>query len=140
VHAAFLLVVLLALAPLAGHIPLASLAAILFVVAFNMSDAPHFARLVRRAPRADVAILLVTFVLTVFTDLVIAVNIGVILAMLQFLRRMSASVEVARRKNLYQAKSCLPESSSTQSKGRCSSALLKASNELWHRRTPIRAG
>jgi SulP family sulfate permease len=100
VHAVFLLVVVLALAPLAGHIPLASLAAILFVVAFNMSDAPHFVRLVRRAPRADVAILLVTFVLTVFTDLVIAVNIGVILAMLQFLRRMSASVEVAPQEEL----------------------------------------
>jgi SulP family sulfate permease len=71
-----------------------------FVVAFNMSDAPHFVRLVRRAPRADVAILLVTFVLTVFTDLVIAVNIGVILAMLQFLRRMSASVEVAPQEEL----------------------------------------
>jgi SulP family sulfate permease len=100
VHAVFLLIVVLALAPLAGHIPLASLAAILFVVAFNMSDAPHFVRLVRRAPRADVAILLVTFVLTVFTDLVIAVNIGVILAMLQFLRRMSASVEVAPQEEL----------------------------------------
>jgi SulP family sulfate permease len=100
VHSVFLLVVLLALAPLAGHIPLASLAAILFVVAFNMSDAPHFARLIRRAPRADVAILLVTFVLTVFADLVIAVNIGVILAMLQFLRRMSSSVEVAPQEEL----------------------------------------
>jgi len=80
VHGVFLLVIVLLLAPLAGHIPLASLAAILFVVAFNMSDAPHFARLIRKAPRADVAILLITFVLTIFTDLVIAVNIGVILA------------------------------------------------------------
>ncbi|MET0658800.1 MAG: SulP family inorganic anion transporter [Steroidobacteraceae bacterium] len=94
VHAVFLLIVLLLLAPLAGHIPLASLAAILFVVAFNMSDAPHFARLVFKAPRADVAILLITFALTVFADLVVAVNIGVILAMLQFLRRMSSAVEV----------------------------------------------
>ncbi|MET0985008.1 MAG: SulP family inorganic anion transporter [Steroidobacteraceae bacterium] len=94
VHAVFLLIVLLLLAPLAGHIPLASLAAILFVVAFNMSDAPHFARLVSKAPRADVAILLITFALTVFADLVVAVNIGVILAMLQFLRRMSSAVEV----------------------------------------------
>lgn len=94
VHAAFLLIVLLLLAPLAGHIPLASLAAILFVVAFNMSDAPHFVRLVSKAPRADVAILLITFALTVFADLVVAVNIGVILAMLQFLRRMSSAVAV----------------------------------------------
>ena len=50
--------------------------------------------MVRRAPRADVAILIITFLLTVFADLVIAVNIGVILAILQFMRRMSTSVEV----------------------------------------------
>jgi SulP family sulfate permease len=95
VHALVLVVVILALAPLAGHIPLACLAAILFVVAFNMSDAPHVAHLIRRAPRADAVILIVTFLLTVFTDLIIAVNIGVILAMLQFLRRMAASVDIA---------------------------------------------
>lgn len=94
VHSLTLVLVLLALAPLAGRIPLAALAAILFVVAWNMSDARHFIRMARTAPTADVAILLITFVLTIVTDLVIAVNIGVILAMLQFLRRMAASVEV----------------------------------------------
>lgn len=94
VHAAVLLLILLALAPLAAQIPLCVLAAILFVVAWNMSEWPHFRRLLRQAPRADVVILLVTFVLTVFADLVVAVNIGVILAALHFLRRMSASVEV----------------------------------------------
>src|SRR5690606_14292095 len=51
-------------------------------------------RLVRRAPRADMVILLITFALTILTDLVVAVNIGVILAMFQFVRRMSSSVEV----------------------------------------------
>ena len=96
VHAVTLVLVLLLLAPLATHIPLAVLAAILFVVAWNMSEAGHFVRMVRRAPRADVAILLVTFMLTVFADLVVAVNIGVILATLHFLRRMAASVEVAQ--------------------------------------------
>ncbi|MGC4541905.1 SulP family inorganic anion transporter, partial [Escherichia coli] len=75
-----ILLVLLVLAPLAGAIPLCALAAILFVVAWTMSDAPHFLRLLRTAPRADVAILLITFALTILTDLVIAVNIGVILA------------------------------------------------------------
>ncbi len=85
---------LLVLAPLAVNVPLAVLAAILFVVAWNMSEARHFVHMVRRAPRADVVILLVTFGLTVFVDLVVAVNIGVILATLHFLRRMSASVEV----------------------------------------------
>ena len=82
------------LAPLAVHIPLAALAAILFVVAWNMSDARHVVQMVRRAPRADVVILLVTLLLTVFADLVVAVNVGVLLAMLQFLRRMACSVEV----------------------------------------------
>jgi SulP family sulfate permease len=94
VHAVLLIAVLLLLAPLAGQIPLACLAAILFVVAFNMADLAHVARLIRSAPRADVVILLITLLLTVFADLVIAVNVGVILAMLQFLRRMSASVEI----------------------------------------------
>lgn len=96
VHSLLLMLVLLLLAPLAAKIPLCSLAAILFWVAWNMSGARHFVRMTRTAPRADVAILLITFLLTVFTDLVMAVNIGVILAMLQFLRRMASSVEVLR--------------------------------------------
>lgn len=94
VHSATLVLIILVFAPLAAGVPLAALAAILFVVAYNMSEMKHFARMVRRAPRADVAILLITFALTVFADLVVAVNVGVILAILQFLRRMSSSVEV----------------------------------------------
>lgn len=93
-HALVLVLIVLFLAPLAANIPLCALAAILFVVAYNMSELHHFKRMLQRAPRADVAILLCTFVLTVFSDLVIAVNIGVILAMLHFLRRMASSVEV----------------------------------------------
>jgi sulfate permease, SulP family len=94
VHALTLVLVVLILSPQAANVPLAALAAILFVVAWNMSGAQHFFRVIRQAPRADVAILLVTCLLTVFADLVVAVNIGVILAILQFLRRMAASVEV----------------------------------------------
>jgi SulP family sulfate permease len=94
VHALTLVLIILFLAPLAVHVPLAALAAILFVVAWNMSEARHFVSMVRRAPAADVVILLVTFALTVFVDLVVAVNIGVILATLHFLRRMASSVEV----------------------------------------------
>jgi SulP family sulfate permease len=94
VHATTLVLIILFLAPLAVHVPLPALAAILFVVAWNMSEARHFVRMIRRAPAADVFILLVTFVLTVFVDLVVAVNIGVILATLHFLRRMASSVEV----------------------------------------------
>jgi sulfate permease, SulP family len=94
VHSLTLLLIVLLLAPLAANLPLATLAAILFVVAWNMSEARHFLKMIRRAPRADVAILLVTFILTVFVDLVAAVYIGVILATLQFMRRMASSVEV----------------------------------------------
>jgi len=61
-----------------------------------MSEAKHFIKMVKRAPTADVVILLITFSLTVFSDLVIAVNIGVILATLHFLRRMADSVEVSQ--------------------------------------------
>jgi SulP family sulfate permease len=94
VHAFTLVGIVLFLAPIAVHVPLSALAAILFVIAWNMSEAKHFVRMVRRAPSADVIILLVTFALTVFVDLVVAVNIGVILATLHFLRRMASSVEV----------------------------------------------
>ncbi|KTC97664.1 SulP family inorganic anion transporter [Legionella erythra] len=94
IHVITLMLILIFLAPLAVHIPLAVLAAILFIVAWNMSEVKHFVTILRKAPRADVVILLVTFSLTVFVDLVAAVNIGVILAVLHFLRRMAASVEV----------------------------------------------
>lgn len=77
-----LLLILLFLAPLANNIPLCALAAILFVVAWNMSELPHFISMVKKAPKTDTAILLITFLLTVFTDLVVAVNIGVVLASL----------------------------------------------------------
>lgn len=93
IHALTLLAILLFLAPLAAYIPLASLAAILFVVAWNMSEVPHCVRILKTAPRADRIILAITFLLTVFVDLVVAVNVGVILATLHFLRRMAASVE-----------------------------------------------
>ncbi len=104
VHALTLVLIVLFLAPLAVHVPLAALAAILFVVAWNMSEVRHFAKMIQRAPRADVVILLVTFALTVFADLVVAVNIGVILATLHFLRRMATSVEVrqATQQELHQ--------------------------------------
>jgi sulfate permease, SulP family len=97
VHAATLVMIVLFLAPLAVHVPLAALAAVLFIVAWNMSEARHFLKMVRKAPPADVLILVVTFALTVFVDLVVAVNIGVILATLHFLRRMASSVEVQQQ-------------------------------------------
>lgn len=94
IHSVVLIAVLLFFAPLAANIPLASMAAILFVVAYNMSDVRNFVRLIRVAPVADSLILLITFFLTVFADLVVAVNVGVVLAILQFMRKMILSAEV----------------------------------------------
>jgi len=92
-HALTLIGVLLLLAPLAARIPLCALAAILFVVAWNMSEPHRFIAVLKTAPTADRAIMVITFLLTIFTDLVVAVNVGVLLAILQFLRRMTESVE-----------------------------------------------
>jgi SulP family sulfate permease len=97
VHALFLVMVIVALAPWAAHIPLAALAAILFFVAWNMADSPHFLRLLRSAPRADRFLMLSTFVLTVFVDLVVAVNVGVVLAALLFMRRMAETVRAEQQ-------------------------------------------
>jgi SulP family sulfate permease len=97
VHTILLLLVILILAPLAAHIPLAALAAILFFVAWNMADAPHVWRLLRTSPRADRLLLITTFVLTVFVDLVVAVNVGVVLAALLFMRRMAETVSIEQQ-------------------------------------------
>lgn len=93
-HVVTLVAIVLLLAPLAVHIPLCGLAAILFVVAYNMSEVHRFMHMVRTAPKPDVAVLLITFALTVFGDLVIAVNIGVLLAALLFMKRMSEAVSI----------------------------------------------
>ena len=94
VHSGVLVLVILLLAPLASTIPLCCLSAILFVVSWNMSEFPHVVRLVRTAPKADVVVLLLTFFLTVFVDLVVAVNVGVIVAALLFMRRSADAVHV----------------------------------------------
>lgn len=94
VHSLVLILVIIVLAPLAGYIPLCSLAAILFVIAYNMSDLAYFTYMIKNAPRFDIFVLLITFFLTIFTDLVIAVNVGVILAMLFFIRQMNQSVKL----------------------------------------------
>ena len=94
VHSIFLVLVIVLFAPWAAHIPLAALAAILFYIAWNMCDVRHFSRLLTRAPRSDRLVLLITFGLTVFVDLVVAVNVGVVIASLLFMRRMAESVSV----------------------------------------------
>ncbi len=93
-HAAFLVLVILLLAPWAARVPLAALAAILFFVAWNMADFPHVRQVLRTAPNTDRFLLAITFLLTVFVDLVVAVNVGVVLASLIFMRRMAETVQV----------------------------------------------
>lgn len=99
VHSLLLVLILLFLAPLANNIPLCTLSAILFVVAWNMSELPHFVAIIKKAPKTDTAILLITFLLTVFTDLVVAVNIGVILAAFSFMQRMANSFDIHEQGN-----------------------------------------
>ncbi len=88
IHSLFLLVAMLLLAPLLGLIPMAGMAGLLLVVAWNMSEADHFVHIMRIAPRSDVAVLVVCFGLTVAFDMVVAVTVGVLLAALLFMRRM----------------------------------------------------
>jgi SulP family sulfate permease len=88
-HAVFVLASMMVLAPLLGQLPMASLAALLLVVAWNMSEAPHAVRTLRTAPRSDAMVLLTCFVLTVVFDMVVAVTAGVLLAALLFMRRMA---------------------------------------------------
>lgn len=96
IHSVTLVIVILFLAPFAAHIPLACLAAVLFVVAWNMSEAKHIIKLLQRAPKADIFILLVTFLLTIFVDLIVAVNIGVLLSIGHFILGMSSSTEISK--------------------------------------------
>ena len=92
-HALFLLAFMLALAPLMGYVPLAVLAALLLVVAWNMAEVHRFRQLMR-APWGDRTVLLTTFGLTVLVDLTIAIEVGVVLAALVFMHRMGESVSV----------------------------------------------
>ncbi|HQT81974.1 MAG: sodium-independent anion transporter [Ferrovum sp. 37-45-19] len=94
IHALSLVAIIVIFAPLASHIPLCALAAILFVVAYNMSEIKTFSYMLCNAPISDRLILLTTCFLTVFVDLVIAVNIGVVMAALLFMKNMSDSVAI----------------------------------------------
>jgi SulP family sulfate permease len=89
VHALFVLAAILVAAPLVAYVPMAALAALLLVVAWNMSDVRHFGHTLRVAPRSDVAVLLTCFVLTVVFDMVVAIGVGTVLAALLFMKRMS---------------------------------------------------
>lgn len=89
VHALTILVAVLALAPLLGHLPMTALAALLLLVAWNMSEAKHFVHIVRVAPKSDVAVLVTCYGLTVALDMVVGVAVGMVLAAFLFMRRMA---------------------------------------------------
>ena len=94
VHAVTLLLILLFLMPYASLIPMSTLAAILIMVGYNMSGWKTVIRMVRKAPKSDTAVLLITLILTVFFDLVVAIEFGMILASFLFLKHMADAAGV----------------------------------------------
>lgn len=93
-HCITLTIILLVLMPLAALIPMTTLAAVLLVVAANMADWSSFFRLCKMAPKSDIIVLVATFFLTVFFDLVVAIEIGVVLAALLFMKRMAETADI----------------------------------------------
>ena len=93
-HCITLTIILLVLMPLAALIPMTTLAAVLLVVAANMADWSSFFRLCKSAPKSDIIVLVITFFLTVFFDLVVAIEIGVVLAALLFMKRMAETADI----------------------------------------------
>ena len=94
VHCITLTIILLVLMPLAALIPMTTLAAVLLIVAANMADWKSFFHLCKTAPKSDIIVLVATFVLTVFFDLVVAIEVGVVLASLLFMKRMSETADI----------------------------------------------
>ena len=94
VHSLTLLLILVVLMPYAALILMPAIAAILFMVAYNMSEWRHFVSLCKTAPKSDIIVLVLTFVLTVVFDLVVAIEIGMLMAAMLFLKRMSEVTEV----------------------------------------------
>ncbi len=94
VHAITLLLILVVLMPYAALIPMPTIAAILFMVAYNMSEWRKFVKLCKTAPKSDILVLVTTFVLTVVFDLVVAIEVGILMAAILFMKRMSDVTEV----------------------------------------------
>lgn len=94
VHAVVLLLILVVLMPYAGYIPMPTIAAILFIVAYNMSGWRKCVKLIKSAPKSDIIVFVITFVLTVVFDLVVAIEVGILLAAILFMKRMSDVTEV----------------------------------------------
>lgn len=104
IHALVVLAGVVALAPLLSWLPMASMAALLLIVAWNMSEAPKAAHLIRTAPAADILVFAVCLSLTVLFDMVIAISVGVVLASLLFMRQIAEMTQV---KDITQHRKCL---------------------------------
>ena len=100
VHSITLLLVVVFLMPYAKLIPMPCIAAILFQVAYNMSGWRRFVKLIKSSPKSDIVVLLITFALTVIFDLVVAIEVGVLLAAVLFMKRMSEVTQVAGWKDV----------------------------------------
>lgn len=94
IHAAVLLLILVVLMPYAAWIPMPVIAAILFMVAYNMCEWRKFVKICKTAPKSDVLVLVVTFVLTVVFDLVVAIEVGMLIAVVLFMKRMADVAKV----------------------------------------------
>ena len=94
IHAVVLVLILIILMPYAAMIPMPAIAAVLFIAAYNMCQWRTFTELVKTAPKSDIAVLILTFLLTIVFDLVIAIEIGLLVAVLLFMKRMSDVTEV----------------------------------------------
>lgn len=100
VHAVVLLLILVVLMPYAALIPMPAIAAILFMVAYNMCGWRKFVHLCRTSPKSDILVLVATFVLTVVFDLVVAIEVGILMAAILFMKRMSEVTDVSGWKTL----------------------------------------
>lgn len=109
VHSVILLLVLLFLMPYAGLIPMPTIAAILFVVAYNMSEWKRAKHIIKTAPKSDISVMIITFLLTVIFDLVVAIEVGMLMAVVLFIKRMSDKTEVSKWENDIEDGIQLPE-------------------------------
>ncbi|MDF2486949.1 MAG: sulfate permease, SulP family [Herbinix sp.] len=96
VHAVTLFLILVVLMPYAALIPMPTIAAILFMVAYNMSDWREFVSLVKKSPKSDILVLVTTFALTVIFDLVVAIEIGILMAAILFVKRMADVADIQK--------------------------------------------
>nr|WP_268875260.1 C4-dicarboxylic acid transporter DauA [Photobacterium phosphoreum] len=94
IHALFVLAAMMVLAPALSYVPMSALAGLLIMVAWNMSEAPHFVHTLKVAPRRDVAVLMTCFMLTVVFDMVVAVIVGLLLAGVLFIQRIASLTTV----------------------------------------------